>query len=194
MMLVTISIAIILNPTFVTAQSCDDSIRPPACGLIHEDAWIPMQNAYQQIQNAISDHDDRLIQHHIAINTAIGNIGNIGDITQHDADIKAAITTHGAAIGSAITDIDGDIVQHDNDIKAAINNIADDINNIDTDINTIAGVINTIDGAITQHDADIKAAITTHGAAIDSAITDIDGDIVQHDNDIKAIINNIDTD
>eukprot|EP01084_Bolivina_argentea_P277241 473256_1 len=145
MMLVTISIAIILNPTFVTAQSCDDSIRPPACGLIHEDAWIPMQNAYQQIQNAISDHDDRLIQHHIAINTAIGNIGNIGDITQHDADIKAAI-------------------------------------------------INTIDGAITQHDADIKAAITTHGAAIDSAITDIDGDIVQHDNDIKAIINNIDTD
>eukprot|EP01084_Bolivina_argentea_P277242 473257_1 len=98
MMLVTISIAIILNPTFVTAQSCDDSIRPPACGLIHEDAWIPMQNAYQQIQNAISDHDDRLIQHHIAINTAIGNIGNIGDITQHDADIKAAITTHGAAI------------------------------------------------------------------------------------------------
>eukprot|EP01083_Nonionella_stella_P039198 106609_1 len=108
MMLVTISIAIILNPTFVTAQSCPDP--SDSCALIHEDAWIPMQNAYQQIKDDISDHDDdikqALFQHHTAINAAIGNIGNIGDIIQHDADIKVAITTHDGKLDGAISTID----------------------------------------------------------------------------------------
>eukprot|EP01084_Bolivina_argentea_P235398 396132_1 len=109
MMLVTISIiAIILNPTFVTAQSCNAAV--PDCALIHEDAWDPMQNAYKQIRDAIDDHDidikQRLFQFQQGAMGAIGTIA--GDINGIESDIN---------------NIEGDIIN----IQGAIGNIAGDI-------------------------------------------------------------------
>eukprot|EP01083_Nonionella_stella_P230962 815963_1 len=188
MMLVTISIAIILNPTFVTAQSCPDP--SDSCALIHEDAWIPMQNAYQQIKDDISDHDDdikqALFQHHTAINAAIGNIGNIGDIIQHDADIKVAITSdldsdindHDAAVTQHVADIKADITAHDGKLDGAISTIDDieaDINSHDiaikAAISDLDSDINDHDAAVTQHVADIQSSITAHDGKLDGAIS-----------------------